>query len=133
MDPTFTFDGKKITVRITMPMVLGDLTKRFNLNLLTMFADDSMVEQAMRHLVFHDEETLQLMHFFIEKETTMSYQAMLERMTNLDVLDEFREAFWAAVVNFSGPLKKQALMEIWQMFKTELRNFKAQQPSTSDA
>jgi len=129
--PTFTFDGKRIPIVINMKMVVGELNKKFNLNVLGMFASDILVEQTMRELVFEDEKTLQLMHFFLEKEVTISYDSMLNKMENLDVLDEFREAFWAAIVNFSGPLKKQALLEIWQIFKRELKEFKV--PTNLDA
>lgn len=129
---SFEFDGKKIPIELDVKMVMGDLAKKFDLRILSMFTDDTIVEAAMRKLVFHDEETLKLMHYFIEKQTSMSYDSMCNKMTNLDILDEFREAFWAAVVNFSGPLKKQALLEIWKMFKDELRQFKSQQ-NTSDA
>lgn len=122
-DPTFTFDEKKVPVRITVPMAMTELPKLFDIKIIGMFASDEQVIAAMRELVLDDDKALRLMHFFIEKHTSMSFESMIEKMKNLDVVDEFREAFWAAVVNFSGPLKKQIILDMWTEFKKELKEF----------
>lgn len=122
VEPIFKVGDQKYKVKITTGMAMKELPELFDMNILSMFCSEERMQQAMNKMVFDDEGALKLMHYFIEKSGhSISMERMIEDMPDLSVLDEFRDAFWAGVVNFSGPLKKKVLMDMWKQFKEELK------------
>jgi hypothetical protein len=121
VEPVFKLGDKRYKLKITMGMATKDLPDKFDMDILSMFCSEERMQQAMQKMVFDDSGALRLMHYFVEKESGFTYERMLEDLSDLAVVDEFRDAFWAAIVNFSGPLKKKILMQMWQEFKKELK------------
>lgn len=127
----FELAGKRYQVQITMSDAYKELPKRFGLELLKMFANEEKCQETMQELIFDEDKTLHLMHMYIERQNgMMTFDTMLEQLENLTVLDSFRDAFWAAIVNFSGPLKKQVLIQIWEQFKKELKEVRTSRPQS---
>jgi hypothetical protein len=119
----FEFAGTKYKIEISPMMAYKDLPDRFNINLLKMFADAQSNESAMQDIIMDDNNMLHLMFYFLEKNgTKLTFEDMLNAMENLTILDEFRDAFWAAIINFSPPLKKGIIRETWEQIKKEMKN-----------
>lgn len=121
--PVFEFNKKRYEVRITMKEAYGVLKTKFDLNIISMFASEAQMQAAMINLILDDEKTMQLMYFFIERATpAITFDDMVNLMEDLSILDSFRNAFWAAIVNFSSPLKKETLRGMWELLKKEMQD-----------
>lgn len=119
----FEFNGKKYKVEISPTMAYKELPQRFEINLLKMFADEETNKETLQTLIMDDDKMLHLMYFFLEKNgSTLTLENVLSQMENLAVLDTFRDAFWAGVINFSPPLKKNILLQIWDQMKKEIKD-----------
>jgi hypothetical protein len=117
---TFEFNNLTYPIKLTYGVSLNVLPQRFGINLSKIFTDPEMASQTLQNLTFDDEKTLQLMWYFIEPTASMDYDEFLEKITPKE-LENFREMFWAAVVNFSGSLKKNILLQMWDDFKREVK------------
>lgn len=116
----FEFRGKKYPITINYLESLRTLPEKFNINLTKIFTDGEAAAETMQSLVLDDEKTLNLAWHYIHEHTDMEFTDFLSTMTGKD-LERFREDFWSAVVNFSGPLKKRLLLELWEQFKRDLK------------
>ena len=115
----FEFQGQQYTIEINY----WESTKvlpEYGIFLGTMFTDEEAAAKTMQNLGLDDEAALRLAWKYVEPTTSMSEETFYKTM-NGEQLDKFREAFWAAVVNFSGALKKNLLVELWSEFKKELK------------
>lgn len=74
----------------------------------------------MQTLALDDERTLDLLWFYLEETAAFDKDDFLKTVEAKD-LDRFRDDFWSAVVNFSGPLKKNLMMELWDQFKRDIK------------
>lgn len=120
--PVFELNKQRYPVKLTMKDVLGVL-QDYELDLFSIFASEETMQNAMMNLLLNDQMALDLMYLFIErKNKELTKDQVLELMEDMSILDNFREAFWAAVVNFSSPLKKELLRGIWETLKKELRD-----------
>jgi len=127
----FELKGRKYPIKINYKQSLEVLPDKFGIRLSKIFTDGDAAADTMQKLILDDEATLKLCWHYIEEHTDLNYSEFLDIMEGKD-LERFREDFWAAVVNFSGPLKKNLLIEMWTMFKRDLK--KAELASmTSDA
>lgn len=116
----FEFRGKQYPIKITYLASIKVLPDKFGLNLTKIFTDGDAAAETMQALILDDEKTLLLAWYYIEEHTDMTYDEFLETVTGKD-LERFREDFWAAVVNFSGLLKRNLLQEMWNQFKRDLK------------
>jgi hypothetical protein len=133
----FKLEDKEYPITINYLMALQDLPEKFGIDLTKIFTDPEKAEDTMNALILDDEKGLRLAWYFVEKSAVgMEWEDFLQKM-NGKVLETFREDFWSAVVNFSGPLKKNLLTELWTGFKREIKKAKfdelMSQPQTSDA
>jgi len=133
---TFTLGNKQYPVEITFQEAYGPLKKECDFNIFNMFAEDDLLP---RKLLLDEEFVLELMWYFVKKEGTLqTKESMISKIPSMEFVDEFREALWEGVVNFSSPLKRPMLIDAWKVMKKELRatrignNNVGQSPSTSD-
>ena len=112
--------GKQYPLNITYYQSIKILPEKYGINLCKIFTDGDAAAETMQTLILDDEKTLNLLWHFLEERTDMTFDEMLETVTGKD-LERFREDFWSAVVNFSGPLKKNLLIEMWSQFKRDLK------------
>lgn len=123
----FEFKNIQYQININYYDSLKVLPEKFNINLCKIFTDGEIAGETMQNLILDDELTLKLAWYYIEPAISgMDEDDFLRNMTGKD-LERFREAFWQAVVNFSGPLKKNLLTEMWNQFKRDLK--KAELPT----
>lgn len=121
--PKFTLNKKIYVIRIDLKTNY-QLTEKFDFNILKLFLDEAVTRQAMLKLLLDTEFCIDLMWFFIEKKVDFNKDTMLEYIDTAAGLDEFKEAVWASVINFSSPLIRKMLIEMWGQLKHELKNFK---------
>lgn len=133
---TFTLGNKQYPVEITFQEAYGPLKKDCDFNIFNMFAEDDLLP---RKLLLDEEYVLNLMWYFVKKEETIqTKEVMISKITSMDTVDEFREALWEGVVNFSSALKRPMLLDAWKVMKKELRatrigsHIAGQFPSLSD-
>ncbi len=116
----FEFRDKRYPINLTYLEAIKVLPSKFSISLTKIFTDGDAAAETMQRLILDDEKTLDLAWHYIEPTYEYDFDDFLGKITSKD-LDRFREDFWAAVVNFSGPLKKNLLMEMWSQFKRDLK------------
>lgn len=116
----FEWRKKEYPIKITYLDSIKVLPDKFGISLTRIFTDGNAAAETMQALILDDEKTLGLAWHYIEPLTDTTYDEFLETITGKD-LERFREDFWAAVVNFSGPLKRNLLQEMWNQFKRDLK------------
>ena len=78
----------------------------------------------MMQLLVDPTYTIDLCWYFTEKKVEFGKEEFYELLGTAAGLDEFREAFWASIVNFSSPHIQKMLIEMWAEMKKELKRFK---------
>ena len=116
----FEFRGKKYPIDITYYQSIKILPEKFGINLSKIFTDGDVAADTMQTLILDDEKTLDLCWHYLNEKTEIEFDEFLEVISGKD-LERFREDFWAAVVNFSSPLKKKLLQDLWSQFKRDLK------------
>ena len=117
----FEFSGTTIPIILTLKEVY-EIRSKFDFNVLRLFIEDENAAQQIQRLALDDEFAIDLCWHMIESKVSYGKDKFIENMTDMTVMDAFREAFWAAVVNFSSPLKKSALIQFWRELKKEIKN-----------
>ena len=112
--PIYTFMGKEYPIVIEIPQAFT-FKAEFGVNLLKIFEGDNMNELTVT-LALDDEKIIEIWWWFIGKKMGSDAQARenaIDKLTR-ESLNEFKEALWAAIVNFSDPAMKPALIELKQ-------------------
>jgi hypothetical protein len=116
----FSFQGQEYVITLGYYDAINVLPEKFDLHLVKLFVDQQALLKTINGLLADDEKALQLMWFYMQESASFEWDDLLKKVSSSDI-NTFREAFWAEVVNFSGPLKKTPLMDLWKMAKTELK------------
>ena len=116
----FQFDRQEYPINITYYDAIKVLPEKFGISLTKIFTSEDEAQQTMQSLVIDDEKTLALAWHYVHETASFEEDEFLRKITGKD-LEQFREDFWSAVVNFSGPLKRNLLREIWNQFKRDLK------------
>lgn len=99
------------------------LEKQFGLKLADFFVDNEKTMEAVQKLILEDEFTIDLLWYYFGNQHKVAREDMEELITSLDLLDEFREKFWAAVINFTSAHKKKILLDLWDQVKKQIKKF----------
>lgn len=109
-NPTYKFRGKDIEIGFTMGSAIT-FKHQFDINLLNLFEDGNLDKFATT-VALNDEKMLDIWwHFVSEKGGYTDREECIDVLTR-DSLTEFKEAFWAGVVNFSDPAGKPILLQL---------------------
>jgi len=121
----FKLGKEEIPIKINWLLALNELPEKFDIRICKLFdpAHSDDTQAVMQKLLLDDEYCLKLCWYFVALKSEMTYDTFLEQLESSHNLESFREAFWAAAVNFSGPLKKGLMIDAWKEFKKELKNF----------
>lgn len=103
------------------------LEKQFGLKLADFFVDNEKTMEAVQKLILEDEFTIDLLWYYFSNQHKVTREVMEELITSLDLLDEFREKFWAAVINFTSAHKKKILLDLWDQVKKQIKKFDVQE------
>jgi hypothetical protein len=99
------------------------LEKQFGLKLSDFFVDNEKTMEAVQKLILEDEFTIDLLWYYFSNQHKVTREVMEEQITSLDLLDHFREQFWAAVINFTSAHKKKILLDLWDQVKKQIKKF----------
>lgn len=99
------------------------LEKQFGLKLADFFVDNEKTMEAVQKLILEDEFTIDLLWYYFSNQHKVTREVMEEQITSLDLLDQFREQFWAAVINFTSAHKKKILLDLWDQVKKQIKKF----------
>jgi len=121
MTTKFQFDNKDFKIDIRWKMATEILPDKFGVEILKLFVNQEAVNASMQRMLLDDLLVCKMMWFFIEEETSMTYDQYVDKMS-ISYLDTFREAFWTEVANFFGSAKRKLILDMWEMFKKELKN-----------
>lgn len=120
----FKFKDTTIPLAFNYRITKKEIPKRFGINLLQVFTSDEETNKLAQDLVFDDEKTLDLMKFFISESRPELVEDEDDFLDNVNPqnVHQFREVFWEAYANFSGPLKRSAVIQIWDELKKKMKN-----------
>lgn len=104
----FTFKNKKIPVAFTVGKAIS-FKNDFDINLLNLFEGNNL-DQFGIMVALNDEKMIEVWWHFVEEHFS-DREECINELTR-DKLTEFKEAFWAAVVNFTDPAGKPILLEL---------------------
>ena len=108
-------------INISYRTAYTHLPEKFDIRLLQMFVDEEAGEKLLKELLLDDEKCLGLFWFFVEPQFEgKTFDDFLGILQTGD-LDKFRQTFWEEVANFSGPLKRNLVMQLWEMLQRELK------------
>ena len=99
------------------------LEKQFDLKLMDFFVDNEKTMEAVQKLILDDDFTIDLLWYYFGNQHKITREDMEACISSLDLLDEFREKFWAAVVNFTSAHKKKILLDLWAQVKMQIKKF----------
>lgn len=118
----FTFGGKQYPITITWSSAYNTLPEKFDIEILKLFINEEQTQKTIQSLLADDELALKLCWFYIEPQVQFDWDKFLELLDEEpEAIENFRETFWAAVVNFSSPQKKGVLLEMWKIMKREMK------------
>lgn len=129
MSTTFKIKNDTFTIRIGYRDSIVILPEKFGIHLSRLFSSEEAASETLSALVLDDERSLKLMYYYVEEQTGSDWDEFLDSVSPKE-LDEFREAFWTEVENFSGPLKKNLLRQIWTEFKREIKKSSLEKMNT---
>lgn len=127
---SFEFRGTKYPINLNYWEAINVLPEKYGISLTKIFTDAEAAEKTMQGLVLDDELTLELAWHYIQETASFDKEEFFKHMQGKD-LDRFREDFWSAVINFSPPLKKNLMEEMWRQFKKDMKKVELQN-ETSD-
>lgn len=110
--PIYPFMGKDHVIEIEIPQAFL-FKSEFGINLLKMFEDENINTIAVT-LALDDEKIIEIWWWFISKKLGNDPSTRAQAIDNLtrESLSQFKDAFWAAIVNFSDPAIKEALIDL---------------------
>ena len=134
MRPTmanFTLKSTIVPMRISYGMALDpkELPK-LGIELLKMFSDQTVIGKLTEILHVHDDRCYELLKYFIVR--VHEREPNKEEHEDLDgpKMDEFRNAFWEAIENFSGAHRKQLVQQIKAEVLAALQKLNLEESST---
>lgn len=121
----FTFNGRSYPIEITWKLAYSTLPEKFDIEVLKLFINDEVTQKVVGQLLLDDELALRVCWFFLEPQVSFDFDKFIELLdTEPEAIDNFREVFWGAVVNFSSPQKRGVIRDLWDQMKRELKAFK---------
>lgn len=107
--------GIPIEVIVTYKMAMFDF-KAYGLNMLKLFQDDN----ALMSVMVDDEMLINIMHYYCKEHVSTVEDLVDELDKNPDLMQEFRDQFWDAVLNFTNPLMREALRQTRKLIEEQL-------------
>lgn len=109
------------TVPMSMSFTLADTKMEdLGLNILGVLSDGG---QTIQTLLLDDRLLLKVWYYYVKEETADSWEDALAVLDETEGgLEEFREAFFTLIVNFSSPPTRKILREMWDQAKTQMKD-----------
>ncbi len=120
MDTVFELGTEKHTVKLNFDDIEGKL-KDFGIDVIELFTKEEEADKFLSRFMMDDMFAADIMLFYVNKtHPEMQKKDLLRTMGSFEPLDGFRNAFWGGIVNFSSPLKKTILTQMWEKMKQML-------------
>lgn len=102
-----------------------------NIELLKMFSDQTVIGKITEILHINDDKTIELLQLMATK--CAGRPLSPEDLEELDgpKMDEFRNAFWEAIENFSGAHRKPLIQQIKAEVFAQLQKLTSNESSTN--
>jgi len=116
-------NSSPITIEIE-PFTIGfaskTLQEKLGVNLLNVF-DGNNLEGLITQILLNDEFALKCWWFFVDKklqtlDPASAYDKAIDTLTPIQ-LGEFKDAFWAAIISFFDPIRREMLIQTRAGFK----------------
>lgn len=120
----------QIHINYGMAVYSKELPK-LGIELLKMFSDQTVIGKLTEILHVYDDRCLELLKYFFVK--VHEREPNEEELSDLDgpKMDEFRDAFWEAIENFSGAHRKQLIQQIKAEVLAALQKLSLEELSTT--
>lgn len=123
----YLYRGQKVPLKITYGLACGRLDE-LGLDILSLFEDDN---QVIPTIMLNDKVMLRVRFYFLQEAGVEDdWENSISDMTPQE-MQNFKEAFWDEVVNFSPPPAREALRQFWVETKKRLKSQKALSSSMS--
>lgn len=115
--------GENTTIEIE-PFTYGFASKtlqdKLGINLLNLFEGNNL-EMLITQILLNDEFALKCWWYFVDKklqssDPTSAYNNAIDTLTPTQ-LSEFKDAFWAAIISFFDPIRREMLIQTRAGFK----------------
>ena len=118
----FTFNNKTFPIVVTWSLAYNTLPEKFGIEILKLFVDDKITQETTSRVLVDDDLGLRLCWFFIEPQVEYDWDKFLSLLDDEpEGIENFRDVFWGAIVNFSSPQKKGVLQDMWKAMKREMK------------
>jgi hypothetical protein len=118
----FSFCGTNYPIVINWTRAYNDLPSRFEIDILSLFVNDTETEQTALRILVDDNLLLKVCWYFLEPQVNYTWEKFLTLLDDEpEAIENFREVFWGAIVNFSSPQKRGVLVELWNILKKRLK------------
>lgn len=124
-NPVYIFDDIKFEIEITISEAYR-LKSEFEINLLNMFEGNNL-DHLATNLTLNDELAIELWWDTIKSKYTSEDRIKCIDKLSRESLDNFKEAYWAAIVNFSPRAGKDTLLDLKKHLPELLRRSAASQ------
>ena len=121
----FKFKNDKIPIEITFKEAFKLLPK-YNIHILGLLVDNNIVN-TLQTIITDDLKMLGLWYEFVKNHTTLTFDDAVDELTAED-FKSFRDGLWNAIVNFTDPQLRPALVkgreEVEREIAKTLKNLK---------
>ena len=116
----FKFQNREYSLTIGWVQAVDEFPANFDLHIADLVSDNVKSQDTVNNIMLNDNIIIKLMWHYLKPHVEMEWVDFLKKVESKEVHD-FRQVFWEAVLDFSGPLKVNLLKEIWAEMKKELQ------------
>lgn len=131
MQHSFTFKGSKIPLDVDFGKAHKVFPKH-GLHILGLLVDEN-INKTLLTILTDDLQMLNLWYHYVKDLYPSDFEELIDDLTTVD-FKSFKDALWAAIVNFTDPQLRAALIkgreEIERQLAKTFRNLKLKEPSS---
>jgi len=117
---SFQFQKRNYNIKLGVLEAMETLPQ-MGVHPLSLVSDMTKTNDTLLTVMLDDEKAVQLMFHYLKKDSEIPWEKFLEQV-EMSEIQAFKESFWHELLNFSGPLKKEALIQFKAELKKELAN-----------
>jgi hypothetical protein len=117
---SFQYRKSDYSIVVGWFQAIDEFPAKFNIHLADLVSDMQKSNETVNTILLNDNIIIQLMWYYLKPHVTCEWEDFLKQVEATEV-HKFRESFWEAVLDFSGPLKTPILTQLWKEVKKELR------------
>lgn len=115
----FKYGSRTIPMTMTYSLALNKMSD-LGIEVLGVLSDNG---RTLEIILLNEKLLLQIWYYYVHEETGDSWEDALAILDETEGgLQQFREDFFALIVNFSSPPSRKYLIETWEQAKRQLKD-----------